>query len=88
VTFISKRSILAGPELVWSRDGNFILAPAVNAPDGWAVYDGNQIYSFPVDGGTPWQLTYLKGHALHVRPSTDGSPIASPVTNGGQSYTM
>ena len=41
------------PELVWSADSRSIVAPAIKAPDGWAVYDGNQIYAFPVDGAEP-----------------------------------
>jgi len=57
---------LADPELVWSRDSKLVLAPAVKAPDGWAVYDGNQIYGFPADGGNPQQLTHLKGYGLQV----------------------
>lgn len=67
---------LADPELVWSGDSKLILAPAVNAPDGWAVYEGNQIYGFPLDGGVPQQLTHIKGYGLQVRPSPDGSRIA------------
>ncbi len=64
------------PELAWSSDSRSILAPAIKGPDGWAVYDGNQIYAFPVDGGEPRQLTKLKGYGQLVRPSPDGALIA------------
>jgi dipeptidyl aminopeptidase/acylaminoacyl peptidase len=62
--------------LAWARDSRSVLAPAVKARDGWAVYEGNQIYEFPADGGEPKQLTNLKGYGLDVRPSPDGARIA------------
>ena len=64
------------PDLIWSRDGRSIIAPAIQGKDGWAVYDGNQIYAFPVDGGEPRQLTALNGYGQQVRPAPDGSGFA------------
>jgi dipeptidyl aminopeptidase/acylaminoacyl peptidase len=64
------------PDLAWSRDSRSVLAPAVKATDGWAVYDGNQIYAFPADGGEPRQITKLQGQGLEPRPSPDGSLLA------------
>ncbi len=63
-------------DLAWSQDSQSVLAPAVEAPDGWGVYEGNQIYAFPIDGTKPRQLTNFKGYGLQMRPSPDGSWIA------------
>ncbi len=75
------------PDLAWSTDSKSVLAPAVKAADGWAVYDGNQIYAFPVDGAEPRQITRLQGQGLEPRPSSDGSLLAFTGYNWrGQSY--
>lgn len=84
---INKRSI--SPNRNWYGHGTAtsFWRPRT-ATDGWAVYDGNQIYGFPVAGGMPRQLTQVKGYALQIRPSPDGSHIAfAGYEWKGQSYT-
>ena len=78
---------LSEPELTWSSDSRSILAPAVKASDGWAVYDGNQIYAFPLSGGEPRALTHDQGHKAQVRVSPDGARVAfTGYRWKGQSY--
>lgn len=80
-------SYLTEPEFAWAADGRSILAPAVKAADGWAVYSGNQIYSFPLDGSEPQQITHEEGHKAQVRISPDGMHIAyTGFRWKGQSY--
>jgi dipeptidyl aminopeptidase/acylaminoacyl peptidase len=80
-------SYFTDPELIWSRDSRAVLSPAVKAADGWAVYSGNQIYAFPIDGGGPRQLTHGEGHRSALRASPDGKWVAySGFAWKGQSY--
>ena len=69
-------SYLTDPEVTWSADSQWLIAPAVQAADGWATYKGGEIYAFPLGGGAPRQLTHLGGYESQVSPSPDGSKIA------------
>ena len=69
-------SYLTEPELTWSRDSRSIVAPAVDAKDGWANYSGGEIHVFPLTGGAPRALTHRNGHEVFVRVSPDGAHIA------------
>ncbi len=69
-------SYLTEPELTWSRDSRSIVAPAVDAKDGWANYSGGEIHVFPLTGGAPRALTHRNGDEVFVRVSPDGAHIA------------
>lgn len=69
-------SYLYEPELTWSGDSKFVIAPAVRGKDGWSDYSGGEIYAFPVADGIPRPLTNRRGHEALVRVSPDGSSIA------------
>jgi dipeptidyl aminopeptidase/acylaminoacyl peptidase len=82
-------SYLTDPELTWSADSRSVISPAVKATDGWAVFNGNQLYAFPVSGGEPVQLTRGEGHKSAPQVSPDGKWLAySGFDWKGQSYTV
>ena len=69
-------SYLSEPEVAWSADSRWLLAPAVEAQDGWSTYTGGEIYAFPLMGGSPRRVTHLGGYETQVRVSPDGKKIA------------
>ena len=69
-------SYLGTPELDWATDGKSVLAAAVTGPEGWAVYDQNTLWSFPVDGGEPRRMGEPKWHQHRAAASPDGKHVA------------
>ncbi len=59
-----------GGEPTWTPDGKHILVHAARRPDADTTLYGEDIWRFPLDGGTPVQLTKIDG--------TETSPIISP----------